>query len=275
MGSAHAPENKGDDGLIQVLDAPDIDHDGVRDLVTTSFFLGRYLTTSHNGTPPVPERIYVDALSGKDGHPLWWWFYDNATDRSVRVERPRWWGRGPDGWPLLAISVGTPAIVHNLELSTGRSVSSVVGLWRVGAADFDGDGLTDLWGDVQGQIHAFRGEAPELSRSLGSFLPARNASIWATDLVPPGIDLDGDGTVDTLIGGIQDPARTSVDAIATRVLAPDVDQGFIPVKTAPADPPGSRTVRRTLGPRRPPDLDDQDCFAVALVRKMHRSAITV
>ncbi len=89
------PENKGDDGLLQIFDAPDIDHDGVRDLVTTSFFLGRYLTTSHNGTPPVPERIYVDALSGKDGHPLWWWFYDNATDRSVRLERPRWWGAGP------------------------------------------------------------------------------------------------------------------------------------------------------------------------------------
>ena len=90
------PENNGQDGLLQILDAPDLDHDGVRDLITTSFFLGRYLTTNHNGTPPIPERIYVDALSGKDGHPLWWWHRDNATDRSVQVgpavvgPRPRW-----------------------------------------------------------------------------------------------------------------------------------------------------------------------------------------
>ncbi len=35
------PENLGQDGLYQILDAPDLDHDGIRDLVTTSFFLGR------------------------------------------------------------------------------------------------------------------------------------------------------------------------------------------------------------------------------------------
>ena len=123
------------DGLVQVVDGPDLDDDGVRDLVATSFFLGRSLTTDHNGTPPVPERVYVDALSGKDGHPLWWWHRDNATDRSVQVGRLRWWGRGPDGWPLLAVPLGrsggdVPPIVYSLEASTGRPVSTVVGLSR-------------------------------------------------------------------------------------------------------------------------------------------------
>lgn len=59
------PETKGQDGLLHILDAPDLDHDGVRDLVMISFFLGRYLTTEHNGTPPVPERLYVDAFREK------------------------------------------------------------------------------------------------------------------------------------------------------------------------------------------------------------------
>ncbi len=135
----------------------------------------------------MPERIYVDALSGKDGHPLWWWHRDNATDRSVQVGRPRWWGRGPDGWPLLAVPIGqsggdVPPIVENLEASTGRVVSSAVGLSKAGVADLDGDGLDDLWGEADGQLRAFRGETPELWRTLGSLGAAREFSRWGAPM---------------------------------------------------------------------------------------------
>ncbi len=176
------PETKGGDGLIEVLDAPDLDHDGVRDLVTTSFFLGRYPTSNREGRPPVPERVYVDALSGKDGRPLWWWHYDTPTDGLTFVGPLRWWGRGPDGWPLLAVALGgnqrqagfvspqnDSAIVSNLEASTGRVVHAAVGLNSAGVADLDGDGIPDLWGEADGQLRAFRGEAPEASRALGWF----------------------------------------------------------------------------------------------------------
>ena len=241
------PENQGQDGLLQIVDGPDLDHDGVRDLVTSSFFLGRYLTTNHNGTPPVPERIYVDVLSGKDGHPLWWWNRDNATDRSVQVGRLRWWGRGPDGWPLLAVPIGqsgsdVPPIVESLEASTGRVVSSAVGLSKLGVADLDGDGLGDLWGEADGQLRAFRGETPELWRALGSFSPAREVSRWGDNVIQPAADLDGDGTPDTLIAGPRAPFRTSLDSIAARAMGPSPDQGFRQSVESASAPPGSRTV---------------------------------
>ena len=100
------PETKAGDGLIQVLDAPYLDQDGVRDLITTSFFLGRYPISNHEGKLPIPERVYIDALSGKDGRPLWWWHQDTPTDGNTYVWPLRWWGRGPDGWPLLAVALG-------------------------------------------------------------------------------------------------------------------------------------------------------------------------
>jgi hypothetical protein len=241
------PETKGQDGILHILDGPDLDHDGVRDLVMISFFLGRYLTTEHNGTPPVPERLYVDALSGKDGRPLWRWQHDTATDRSLQLGRLRWWGRGPDGWPLLAVPLGLstsdfPPLVHNLEASTGRVVSTVVGLGRVGVADLDGDGLTDLWGEADGQLRAFRGEAPEQWRALGWFGAARERSPGATNLVQPAADLDGDGIADTLIAGPRTADRTALDAIASSALGPFGDQGFPAVIAMAGEPPGSRTV---------------------------------
>jgi hypothetical protein len=131
---------------------------------------------------PVSEqgRIYVDALSGKDGHPLWWWRVDFPKSRFARIGTPRWRGRGPDGWPLLAIGLGgrlrgsgdmdasafriSPAMVHVLESSTGREVHTVTGLTKPRTADFDGDGLVDLWGEVNGEVRALRGEPPEAWR---------------------------------------------------------------------------------------------------------------
>ena len=242
---AAAPENQGQDGLLQILDAPDLDHDGVRDLVTSSFFLGRYLTTNHNGTPPVPERVYVDALSGKDGRPLWWWNRDNATDRSVQVGRLQWWGRGPDGWPLLAVPIGqtggdVPPIVESLEASTGRVVSSAVGLSKPGVADLDGDGLGDLWGEADGQLRAFRGETPELWRRWDR-LPRHVNFRGAANVIQPAADLDGDGIADTLIAGLRAPFRTSLDSIAAHAMGPSLDQGFRQLDESASAAPGSRT----------------------------------
>ena len=70
------PDNKAEDGLANVVAAPDLDRDGVLDLVTTSRFIGRDPTSPTQGRPGEPHRIYVDALSGKDGRPLWWWHID-------------------------------------------------------------------------------------------------------------------------------------------------------------------------------------------------------
>ena len=110
----------------------------------------------------------------------------------------------------------------------------------IGVADLDGDGLTDLWGEADGQLRAFRGEAPELWRTLDSFVAARELSRWG-NIVKPAADLDGDGIGDTLITGPRAPSSNALDAIASHGLGLYHDQGFADVSARANGPPGSRT----------------------------------
>ncbi len=106
----------------------------------------------------------------------------------TRIWRPHLWGSGPDGWPLLAITIGgkepgslesslpsskLPApVVHLLELLTGRELDPITGFSRPQTGDLDGDGIADLWGEWNGQLCAFRGETPESCACLtGSARP--------------------------------------------------------------------------------------------------------
>jgi hypothetical protein len=217
------PDTKAADGLAQVLIAPDLDGDGTRDLVTVSIFEGKNPLTPFIASPEEPRRIYVDALSGKDGQPLWWWKVDAPTWGVTRISKPHWWGSGPDGWPLLAVPLGgaaspelatrfawddeatAPPIVHLLEASTGRERHTVVGLANAGFDDLNGDGLADLWGNVNGELRAFRGEAPEAWRALGKFEEAGPREPGRPVVRAPAVDLDGDGIADTLIAAVKGP----------------------------------------------------------------------
>ncbi len=131
-----------------------------------------------------------NALSGRDGRLLWSWREELIVGKYAYLWEPRWWGRGPDGWPALAVSLGgqdpeqtgpmgassnlQPPCVYVLEASTGRERGRVTGLARAHVADLDGDGLLDLWGEADGQLRAFRGEPPERwRRSARSRPPAR------------------------------------------------------------------------------------------------------
>jgi hypothetical protein len=231
------PDTDENDELAHLGAAPDLDGDGTRDLVAVSLFKGR--------RPPPAEpwdiyergRVYVDALSGKDGHPLWSWTREHPTDRSCFTWPLRWWGRGPDGWPLLAVSIGgqpppelqevftgsslARPVVHILEGSTGQERHTIPGLYRPEAADLDGDGLDDLWGEVEGHLRVFRGRAPEAWRALGGYKPAGDApslrpprdsaSIdWSTPRPDStrfrgGADMDGDGIGDALLSEVFPP----------------------------------------------------------------------
>ncbi len=248
------PETQGGDGLVEILDAPDLDGDGVRDLVATSLFLGRSPTSPNEGSPPVPERAYVDALSGRDGRPLWCWHRDQPTDKVSQVRPLRWWGRGPDGWPLLAVGLGghdpqapsnasneVPPIVHNLEASTGRDVATAVGLSSADVADLDGDGLLDLWGEANGLLQAFRGEPPEVWRALGRLTPAEAPRNWPEVDAPMAADLDGDGTADVLSADFFIQPRNPKEPIASQALEPALSQGFPSGGVSGSTPPRSRT----------------------------------
>ncbi len=100
------PQTAGKDGVAQMIAAPDLDGDGMSDVVTVSLFDGRNPPATF---PPVPEesrRVYVDAISGRDGRPLWWWKTEVPAIGLTRIWKPLWWGRGRDGWPLLAVPLG-------------------------------------------------------------------------------------------------------------------------------------------------------------------------
>ena len=193
------PETKAQDGLVHLIDAP-ISMATARAISSPSRSSTGGRARSTGATLAEPARIYVDALSGKDGRPLWWWRVDLPRNLYFRIWVPRWWGRGADGWPLLAVGLGGrlyggmegavprsslhPPIVHVLESSTGREAHTIAGLTQPRAADLDGDGLADLWGEFDGELRAFRGEIPEIWRSLG----------W----LDKAGDLDGDGVTDTV-----------------------------------------------------------------------------
>jgi hypothetical protein len=100
------PATKADDGLDRILDVPDLNGDGTRDLIVVSRSRGRSSTTSGRPQPAQPERLFVAALSGKDGRPLWWWHVELPCDRLTRIWKQQLCGRGPDGWPIVTIALG-------------------------------------------------------------------------------------------------------------------------------------------------------------------------
>ena len=221
------PENNAEDGVSFLLEAPDLDGDGVRDVIAVSRYVGRSRAPARGERPLEPQRVFVDALSGKGGRRLWFWHVDLAAGVDTRVGAPFWWSRGPDGWPLLALPLGGKSlfgglafprferaekpVVHLVEATTGRLRHSVLGLEQAAIADLNGDGLADLWGEVDGELRAFRGEVPEAWRALGRFDPAGAVDSRAGAGVIHTVDLNGDGVADTLICDVKAPGPANED----------------------------------------------------------------
>ena len=242
------PQTIAKDGLVQIIAGPDLDGDGTRDVVTVSLFDGRNPPAVRQPLPEEPRQIYVDALSGRDGRVLWWWKVDGTVMGMTGIGKPVWWGHGSDGWPLLAVPLGAPRLeglpnheqydvprqsnVHLLEASTGRERHRVTGLAQASFADLDGDGREDLWGECEGELRAFRGEAPEVWRALGSFRPAGGSGETPDRAEGRAVDLDGDGTSDALITGAQAPGAWRQQATGSHIaLARSGSDGHLIWKT--------------------------------------------
>ncbi len=282
---AMQPDDPSRVSLLSMLKARDLDGDGVRDLVAVSTFAGRSPQPRPGDPGLEPSRLYADAISSRDGRLLWSWHLDLMEDKVTPIPPPHWWGVGTDGRPLLAVSVGgphdpsvplsfQPAAVHVLEATTGRELHRIPGLARTSAADLDGDGLVNLWGDADGELVAFRGEPPEAWRSLDGMQPAWQAQEphgWSRN--SRAVDLDGDGVGDTLSARLKFQGNPSTGAMGTRTaLARSGRDGHLLWKTT-LDPPRhwfdadrSRTYELAAFPPPQGDLDG-DGTPDVIVRK--------
>jgi len=216
-------------GRDPFIAGPDLDGDGCRELFVAT-------AVDAYGIAGVP---FVDALSGKDGHTLWW----SALWRGTSIfsaQRLQWWQLGPDAWPQLVVSTaGTNDVV---SVGNGRTTHTLSGR-DPQIADLDGDGIKDLCaldsdtsrhsspGDDHGKLFAIRGMLPEAWRRLGDWQPAE--------------DLDADGIADLVNGNIggsfhKPRRRTAVSGRDGRLLWQSTTQfRVISGRVGPGGHPGS------------------------------------
>ncbi|MBI3863704.1 MAG: serine/threonine protein kinase [Planctomycetia bacterium] len=177
----------------QLLVAPDVSDDGHRELVVIS------TGPSQSGEWNRMD-LFVDGLSGRDGERLARWRHDNVggfmpSVLAGRFDGATWWARSSRGWPDLLVSIarsryGNPdekrlAVV---SLEQQRETEKLLDVDVAYPADFDGDGLIDLWyrrHTVEGdRVQALGGTPRELWRRTGGAVPIH--------------DCDGDGVADLL-----------------------------------------------------------------------------
>jgi hypothetical protein len=149
---------------LRLAVGPDLDGDGHREVFAASV-LERWQLI-----PVPPTELYIDALSGKTGQSLWWvartlsrpyqwpnrdWVAPEEIFISGHEKRRAgpliWWGTGPAGTPLLAVTLGNEftegedTLVVDMK---GRVLHLVPGFSPQVVVDLDGDGQEDLLGTV-------------------------------------------------------------------------------------------------------------------------------
>ncbi len=199
----------GNQGKERLIVGPDLNGDGQRDVFVATDFTSRDEEWGDRNNQE--HWLYVDALSGRDGSPLWRSRHSLGRDRTIEDAQfapLRWWQPGPDGWPLLVVPIREDARSldrdrwHTFILASGsgRLVHDMTGAGEPMVADLDGDGLLDLVRFVPqtqsrtaGAIHTVRGSPPTVWQRLRERSEEQHAVA----------DLDGDGFADIAQGGSQ------------------------------------------------------------------------
>jgi hypothetical protein len=184
---------------------PDLDGDGVREVFAAVLW------------GPAPD-VYVDALSGKDGHTLW------HSRRPLRTQGYEpgpwmdsshgfwmtplsWWRSGDDGWPQLLVPVameggryggpsGLKPVTCMFSAGTGQLTRMALDVDLSQTADANGDGVDDLF--------LFRADPPsalaaEVGKGKLEVLPGvRQRWHRLGPTYEPAADFDGDGVRDLL-----------------------------------------------------------------------------
>lgn len=178
-----------DQQVDHFIAGPDVDHDGIRDVFVASLWGKSF-------------DLFIDALSGADGHSLWrskrLLNRTNQVPDEFWVGRLSWWQSGRDGWPRLAVSVHPTsrsqdaAAVYLFSAGTGQLQNTASGAAVVWSDDVNRDGIGDLCTFVPPDEAHARGEA---SLYYGV---ATESTLRLRDDRSPVCDLDGDGVRDLL-----------------------------------------------------------------------------
>jgi serine/threonine protein kinase len=169
----------GGDGSVTLVEGPDLDGDGHRELFVAAVGSRAFVEM---------KQLRIEALSGKDGRPLW-----RRQFKDTEIPgRMQWWQAGADGWPMLVAPIATgpggQPITYALAASTGQVEHKLSEVGEVHVADINGDGMADLYhlSAALGsrRFVVFRGLPPTVWRRPGNWRPAK--------------DYDGDGASDFL-----------------------------------------------------------------------------
>src|SRR5262249_39585992 len=115
------------------------DGDGRRELFAVRL-------VKHTDSPLRRKRLlFIEALSGNDGPPLWRSVQNLGKDEYEALGTPCLWEPGPDGRPKLVVPcLGAKPMTYVFETGGGRLVHLLPKCAEPLATDLDGDGVPEL-----------------------------------------------------------------------------------------------------------------------------------